>query len=176
MVEKKQNYDTCNYNVNWRSKWNGPCKKFPSNFTCHCSNKITIANKAQLLKFYITSNIFFGRDLYSFRGINLYDKNYICKIVPLSIRYWRIEEVCVVFFLYLNSCKYFSYLCNRLSSFLWCIFIQFFFYRSFPLLGIIIFCNDDVCYLFLGCGNHIESALKDVPVNERCKCPRDSKK
>uniref|UniRef100_K1QLD1 Uncharacterized protein n=1 Tax=Magallana gigas TaxID=29159 RepID=K1QLD1_MAGGI len=27
-----------------------------------------------------------------------------------------------------------------------------------------------------GCGNHIESALKDVPVNERCKCPRDSKK
>lgn len=103
MVEKKQNYDTCNYNVNWRSKWNGPCKKFPSNFTCHCSNKITIANKAQLLKFYITYNIFFGRDLYSFRGINLhvYAKNYICKIDPLSIRYWRIEEVCVCVCVYL---------------------------------------------------------------------------
>lgn len=25
-----------------------------------------------------------------------------------------------------------------------------------------------------GCGKHIEQALKDVPVDERCKCPRDS--
>ena len=25
-----------------------------------------------------------------------------------------------------------------------------------------------------GCGQHIEQALKDVPVDERCKCPRDS--
>lgn len=23
-----------------------------------------------------------------------------------------------------------------------------------------------------GCGQHIEQALKDVPVGERCKCPR----
>jgi hypothetical protein len=25
-----------------------------------------------------------------------------------------------------------------------------------------------------GCGKHIEQALKDVPEDERCKCPRDS--
>jgi len=25
-----------------------------------------------------------------------------------------------------------------------------------------------------GCGQHIEQALKDVPVDERCQCPRDS--
>jgi hypothetical protein len=25
-----------------------------------------------------------------------------------------------------------------------------------------------------GCGQHIEQALKGVPVDERCKCPRDS--
>lgn len=24
-----------------------------------------------------------------------------------------------------------------------------------------------------GCGMHIESALKDVPQNQRCQCPRD---
>ena len=24
-----------------------------------------------------------------------------------------------------------------------------------------------------GCGKHIEQALKDVPEDERCKCPRD---
>ncbi len=24
-----------------------------------------------------------------------------------------------------------------------------------------------------GCGRHIEQALKDVPEDERCKCPRD---
>ncbi|KAL5962955.1 hypothetical protein TSMEX_009322 [Taenia solium] len=26
-----------------------------------------------------------------------------------------------------------------------------------------------------GCGKHIETALKDVPVSERCKCPRPKK-
>ncbi len=25
-----------------------------------------------------------------------------------------------------------------------------------------------------GCGKHIEQALKDVPEDERCKCPRDT--
>lgn len=25
-----------------------------------------------------------------------------------------------------------------------------------------------------GCGKHIERALKDVPEDERCKCPRES--
>ncbi|CAF4751540.1 unnamed protein product, partial [Rotaria socialis] len=24
-----------------------------------------------------------------------------------------------------------------------------------------------------GCGQHIEQTLKDVPVTERCQCPRD---
>jgi hypothetical protein len=27
---------------------------------------------------------------------------------------------------------------------------------------------------WMGCGKHIEEALKDVPEDERCKCPRDS--
>lgn len=39
-------------------------------------------------------------------------------------------EQCSYFFV--NSCKYFSFM------------MQFFLYRGFPLLGIIIFCNDDV--------------------------------
>ena len=24
-----------------------------------------------------------------------------------------------------------------------------------------------------GCGKHVEQALKDVPVDERCQCPKD---
>ncbi len=35
--------------------------------------------------------------------------------------------------------------------------------------------NTFLCILlYLGCGQHIEQALKDVPEDERCKCPKSS--
>jgi hypothetical protein len=36
----------------------------------------------------------------------------------------------------------------------------------------------DTCHkpTWEGCGEHIEDALKDVPTNERCTCPRDEEK
>lgn len=42
-------------------------------------------------------------------------------------------------------------------------------------------CKKITCIICLkptweGCGEHIETALKDVPKPERCTCPRQSKK
>ena len=33
-------------------------------------------------------------------------------------------------------------------------------------------CDDNDNVLVAGCGKHIEKALKDVPEEERCECPR----
>ena len=34
-------------------------------------------------------------------------------------------------------------------------------------------CKKCLKYTYGGCGNHIEVALKDVPLKERCKCKRN---
>lgn len=37
-----------------------------------------------------------------------------------------------------------------------------------------VICSSCKKYTWTGCGKHIEQALKDVPMNQRCICKRNS--